>query len=113
MEQNKQTAEEQQKEMEISSQDPYKYWNLGNEHKEMGKNDEAIKAYDQAIKCKPDVPVFYRDRAQVYMSMKKYKEAIDDFNKCTEIAAYLSKNRDKYRKEYINTKPEKKISYKK
>lgn len=48
--------------------------------KNAGKYDDALKDYTQMISEKPE-SLLYNNRADVYLSMKKYKEALTDVQK--------------------------------
>ena len=52
--------------------------------KEQGKLDEALKDYNQLISEKPE-SLLYNNRADVYVSMKKYKEAQADIEKAIKL----------------------------
>jgi tetratricopeptide (TPR) repeat protein len=50
-----------------------------------GKYDEAIKAYDEAIKLDPNYAAAWNDRGIALDESGKYEEAIQAYNKALEI----------------------------
>lgn len=50
-----------------------------------GKYDEAIKVYSDAIKKFPEDARFYRHRGHRYISIRKFDEAIADFQKAAQL----------------------------
>jgi tetratricopeptide (TPR) repeat protein len=57
---------------------------LANLKKSSGNLDGALKDYNQLISEKPE-SLLYNGRADVYLKMKKYKEALADVNKAISI----------------------------
>jgi tetratricopeptide (TPR) repeat protein len=50
----------------------------------LGKHDEAILAYSEAIKLKPDDATYYRDRGDSYEATDKFELAEQDFSRAIE-----------------------------
>lgn len=51
----------------------------------LGKYDEAIKIYSDGLKIFPDEPRLYRHRGHRYISIRKFDEAIADFEKAAKL----------------------------
>jgi len=49
--------------------------------------DQAIEAFDKAIKAEPRNIEFLKNRSQCYYDMKQYQQSIDDLSKALEINA--------------------------
>jgi tetratricopeptide (TPR) repeat protein len=54
-------------------------------NKQMGKYDEAISDYTEAIKRKPEHADFYYSRGLAYNKMGKSDKAISDYTKAIEL----------------------------
>jgi tetratricopeptide (TPR) repeat protein len=66
--------------------DESKEWfDRGNELYELGRYEEAIVSYDQAIKINPDNPEYWADRGNALDYLGRYEEAITNFDKAIEI----------------------------
>lgn len=46
---------------------------------------DALKSYSDAIKLDPSKPLYYTNRAQVYLKLKKLKSCIDDCNAAIQL----------------------------
>ncbi len=64
---------------------------LANLKKNNGDLDGALKDYNQLISEKPE-SLLYNGRADVYLKMKKYKEALTDVNKAVSIDPKFSQS---------------------
>lgn len=64
---------------------------LANLKKNNGELDGALKDYNQLISEKPE-SLLYNGRADVYLKMKKYKEALTDVNKAISIDPKFSQS---------------------
>ncbi|MFK7774765.1 MAG: hypothetical protein AB8F94_21680, partial [Saprospiraceae bacterium] len=58
---------------------------LGRRTAYLGKYEEAIKAYSDGLKLFPNEPRLYRHRGHRYISIRKFDEAIADFEKAAEL----------------------------
>ena len=63
--------------------------NLAFLYSETGKMDDAILYYSKAISIKPTIYLYQR-RATCYSYLKKYAEALEDYNRTIEINAFLA-----------------------
>ena len=43
--------------------------------------DEALIDFSQAIKMRPDWPLYYCNRGKLYLTLNKKEQALDDFDK--------------------------------
>jgi DnaJ family protein C protein 7 len=72
--------------MDIDNQlSPEEIKNLANEQYKLGRYEEAIKLYSQAIDASPKTSTFYNNRAAAYLMQKKYKEATFDSRTALEL----------------------------
>ena len=51
-----------------------------------GAFDQAIAEFTEAIKLNPKDVRFYRDRGGVYLTTKRFQDAVNDFAKVVELA---------------------------
>ena len=58
---------------------------LGRRTAYLGKYEEAIKVYSDGLKLFPNEPRLYRHRGHRYISIRKFDEAIADFEKATQL----------------------------
>lgn len=61
------------------------YHNRGFALRKLGKDEEAIKSYDKAIKLNPNYPEVYNNKGYVLYKLGRYEEAISNFNKALEL----------------------------
>jgi protein O-mannosyl-transferase len=78
------------KAIEIYSDNPDLYFNLGMTLKEMGSNDSALQKYRKAVKLKPDYAVAYSRIGQTLFCKKDYKNAIIEYQKALAINAGIA-----------------------
>ncbi len=64
------------------------YYQIGFAEMKLKNTDEAIKNFDNTIKANPKFDAAYNDLGNVYYSLGKYQDAIDNFQKVLD----LSKN---------------------
>src|SRR3954452_11633794 len=60
--------------------------NKGVQLAQQGAFDEAIAAFTEAIKIDPSDARFYRDRGGVYLTTKRFPDAVNDFAKVVELS---------------------------
>jgi len=60
--------------------------NKGVQLSQQGALDQAVVEFNEAIKIDPKDVRFYRDRGGVYLTMKRFQEAVTDFAKVVELA---------------------------
>merc|ERR1719454_1678137 len=58
----------------------------GNEHFKAGEYLKAAASYTKAIKAAPDNHVLYSNRAQAFLKLNKVVKALEDADKCIELA---------------------------
>jgi tetratricopeptide (TPR) repeat protein len=63
----------------------YKQANLGTAYGELGKYEEAIESYKQAIRIDPDVKEAHYNLGTVYIKSGKYQEAIESYKQAIRI----------------------------
>ncbi len=61
------------------------YFSQGNEHYDLGRYEEAIADYDEAIRLRPDYVKAYNYRGAVYADHSRYEEAIANFDEATRL----------------------------
>ncbi len=61
--------------------------NEGNEHFRNKRYDEALKAFDRAIKIYPDDAKFYINKGNVLRELKRYIEALDAYKRALQVAS--------------------------
>lgn len=86
-----------------------KFKNQGNDSFKIGKYDEAIEFYNQAIDVCPkanpiDLSQFYQNRAAAYEQLKKYSSVTDDCTKALELNPKYLKALHRRARAYENTK---------
>lgn len=59
---------------------PLPYRNRANYRRDQGRTEEALADYNSAISIKPD-GALYNSRAKLYFNLKKYPEAMENYNK--------------------------------
>ncbi len=69
----------------VYSQSAGKLFKQGKDAASLGKTEQAIDFFTQAINLKSEDDELYIARAQQYEIQKKYQKAIDDYNKALEI----------------------------
>ncbi len=62
------------------------YYQIGFAQQNLNNPDEAISAYKNTIKEKPDFDAAYNNLGNVYFSQGKYQDAIDNFDKVLSIS---------------------------
>lgn len=65
--------------------DPEHYFRKGNSLAPLGRMNEAIAAYDAALKIKPDYPDAVNNKGNAYASIGKFQEAIAMFDKAIQL----------------------------
>ena len=70
---------------EKNSKDAGYYLNLGNTYSGSGDNKEAINAYKQALKIKPDLAEAYYNLGVSYGKLDMHKEAVDAYKQAIRI----------------------------
>jgi len=73
------------------SQSAGKLYKQGKDAAEMGKTEQAIDYYTQAINLKPTDEELYIARAQQYEVVKNFLKAIEDYNKVLELKPKMDK----------------------
>lgn len=63
---------------------------IGNEFYEQGALEEAIGAYDEAIRLDPQAAVVYSNRGQVYTILDQYQRAIQDLHEAIRLDPQLA-----------------------
>lgn len=58
----------------------------------LNKKENLLNDYTAIIKLKPEKPETYQERGDLYFDLKKYKEAIKDYNKCIDFNYNLAYN---------------------
>lgn len=61
------------------------YSDLGTIQRRLGKNKDALKSYDKAIKLENDRVVFYTNRATLHMQLENYEKGNSDFESAIEL----------------------------
>jgi tetratricopeptide (TPR) repeat protein len=61
------------------------YYNLGLGHFHLNNFQEALSAYNNAIRIKPDDALSYQYRGRVYYMMENFPECLKDYEKVVEI----------------------------
>jgi tetratricopeptide (TPR) repeat protein len=69
----------------LENQDAELAYNRGIENFSNKAYQEAIQAFTEAIKFKPDFNKAFFNRGNVYFEMQQYKDAVEDFKKVTEL----------------------------
>jgi superkiller protein 3 len=72
-------------EAEKKDKDAGYYFNLGNNYNDSGNTQEAIDAYKEAIKIKPDLEEAYYNLGVTYGKLDMYKEAITVYKQALRI----------------------------
>lgn len=64
----------------VNKNNPESLKEAGNKALVAGKYDEALELYNQAIELSKDAPnhIYYSNRAEVYLQLKKYEECLAD-----------------------------------
>ena len=68
-----------QKINEIKPEDAEAYYNKGFELIDLGKNEEALNYFSQAIKLYPNYANFYNGKGVALDNLGQYKDAIDSY----------------------------------
>jgi Flp pilus assembly protein TadD len=71
--------------IEVTQNNYIAYNNLGSVYNGLGRYDEAIEFYKQAIKTEPGYAAAYNNLGVAYSSIGRYKDAIDAFKQAIEI----------------------------
>ena len=79
-EENKRAIEHYTKAIELKSDLPEAYNNLGNVYRENSDFDRAITDFDIAIRLKPDFAAAYNNRGLAYKEKGDFDRAIEDFD---------------------------------
>lgn len=66
------------------------YYTFGQDYRASGKYQEAIDAYKQAIKIKPDYADAYYNLGNAYVNSGEYQEAIDAYKQVNRIMPYFA-----------------------
>ena len=61
------------------------YYNDGISYLDLGKYDEAIKAFTKAIELDPGTSAIYYNRGTAYFVLEDYQKAIDDYSKAIKL----------------------------
>jgi tetratricopeptide (TPR) repeat protein len=61
--------------------------------KSLGKYDEAIKAYDEAIRLDPEDAAAWNNKGNALDELGRYEEAIKSYNRAAELSEDYSENR--------------------
>ena len=69
----------------INSQHYRAYYNLGIAYYNLELLDEALLAYDEALKIKPDYEYVYYNKGLIYEMMEMFDEALELYKKALEI----------------------------
>lgn len=70
----------------INSSNATDLYNRGKTFSELNRNEEALNAYDKAIKIRPDYLEAWNGRGQILFNLKKSKEAIEAYDKAIQIS---------------------------
>jgi Tfp pilus assembly protein PilF len=70
--------------LKYSDKTPLPYRNRANYRRDQGMTELALKDYDSALALKPD-GALYNSRAKLYFNLKKYNEAMEDYNRAIAI----------------------------
>lgn len=62
------------------------YYQIGFAQQNLNNAEEAVKAYKNTIKAKPDFDAAYNNLGNVYFSQGNYQDAIDNFQKVLDIS---------------------------
>src|SRR5262249_15585352 len=57
------------------------HYNLGRALSDSGRQDEALAAYDQAVKLKPDFAEAFTNRGYVLHALRRYDEALASYDR--------------------------------
>ncbi len=63
----------------------FPYFMQGNKHCELGRYAEAIAAFDEAIRQRPDFAEAYGNCGLVYYDLRRYEEAIAGFDEAVRL----------------------------
>lgn len=63
----------------------------GNDAYKEGKFDEAVALYSSAIEIDPTNHVYFSNRSQAFLKLKKFRQALDDATKCIELESTFAK----------------------
>ena len=69
----------------LDSQDADEWLKLGNAHASLGQLDEALAAYQTALKIRPDKPAALTNIGVVYYQQGKFDDAVQQLQKALEI----------------------------
>ncbi|KJG20406.1 hypothetical protein UB37_14510 [Photobacterium iliopiscarium] len=70
----------------IATEDHQAYFYLANEYMKLGKHALALKAFDDAIACRPDLPGAWHNKGITYYQLENFEQAIPLFEKATILA---------------------------
>jgi tetratricopeptide (TPR) repeat protein len=79
------SAKDSVKNSQAAPLDAEGYYNLGIDHDEAGRYQEAIEAYKQAIKLKPDYASAYNDLGCAYNDLGRHQEASEAFKQAIKL----------------------------
>ena len=63
------------------------YTNLGNAYKRLGRSEEAIKAYSEAVRLNPNYPLGHYNLATTYEQLGRKTEALEHYARFLDFAA--------------------------
>ncbi|MBD2047932.1 tetratricopeptide repeat protein [Coleofasciculus sp. FACHB-64] len=70
----------------INSSNATDLYNRGKTFSELNRNEEALNAYDKALKIRPEYLEAWNGRGQILFNLNKYKEAIEAYDKAIQIS---------------------------
>jgi tetratricopeptide (TPR) repeat protein len=70
--------------LELKPDNPNVYYNLGLAYEDLEQYENAVQAFQEANRIKPDYET-YNSLGRVYNSMKKYQEALDSLQKSIKL----------------------------
>jgi len=73
------------KSLEIDTEIPETWHNLGLVYTKLGRHDDALNAYNMAIKFKPDHAPAWYNKGLVHKKLKSYDESLNAYNKAVSI----------------------------
>ena len=76
--------------LEVDSEQPAVWANVGNCHTKLGQYDKALEAYDRAIALEPENAAHYQNKGSVYASNGEAEKAREYYEKAASMSTELS-----------------------